>query len=197
MNRWPFTFRAKKFLQVLGFAACCIPMAQATQADEDPHAVEVAQQATDSLISAVLAAVLDVTNRTTPETIVPESQVISLLLANSKKAYRLLDGTGDPINKKNKAKGKFEKDALEAAKMGETTQEVIGNKLRTVIPLPYAVANCGICHDYDPEFVEGDIVGAVSLRVRLLRDLNGQRFLLVIEDGAPALYRPARSRVAQ
>ncbi len=173
MNRWQFTFRRKNFLRVLGFVACWAPMTQVALADspgDDPHAVEVAQQATDSLINALLAAVLDVTNRTTPETVVPESQVISLLLANKKKAYRLLDGTGNPINNKNKAKGKFEKDALEAAMMGETTQEVVGNKLRTVVPLPYAVANCGTCHEYEPEFAEGDYVGAISLRVQLLDD---------------------------
>lgn len=165
--------RAKKLVLALGVVAWAMPMSNAALSDShgyDADAVETAQEATDSLISALLAAVVDVTTRTTPETVVPESQVISLLLANSKKAYRLLDGTGDPIRNRNRPKGKFERDALEAALLGETTQEVKGNKLRTVIPLPFAAENCALCHANYLDYEVGDIIGAITLRVPLLKD---------------------------
>ena len=127
-----------------------------------------AQATTDSLISALLAAVLNITFRTTPETVAEESHAISLLLPPSQQAYRLIDGTGSPLNPLNVPRGAFETAALEAALAGETTQEVRGGKLLTVIPLPFAIANCSLCHAYTEQGIPpGAFVGAISLEVPL------------------------------
>ena len=96
-----------------------------------------------------------------------------MLLAKGRGAYRLIDGTGEPLNPRNKPWGKVEKDALAAALNGEITQVVQGNKLLSVFPLPYAAEACSICHtNYIPlaPGEEGDIVGAISIRVPIPKD---------------------------
>jgi hypothetical protein len=135
---------------------------------ENDVSLEVAEDATDTLLSSLLAAVLDVTDATTPENVVPNSLAISLLLPECQKGYRLLDGTGEPLDPRNVPNGDLERDALEDALAGETTQIVAQGKLLTVVPLPFADENCALCHTNYLDFEPGEIVGAVSLQVPLL-----------------------------
>ena len=162
MNRWnSYVASGKAFVM-----AAAIGLGTASSASADEAA---AQATTDSLINALIAAVLDITDRTTPATVGPESHAISLLLPASQRAYRLLDGTGDPINPLNVPNGRFESEALEAALVGQTTQRVRGRKLLTVTPLPNAAANCTLCHDNYAEFAPGAVVGAISIEVPIAK----------------------------
>ena len=73
-----------------------------------------------------------------------------------------------PLNPRNVPRGKFETEALEAALAGQTTQTVRGGKLLTVVPLPFAAANCSLCHAYTEQGIApGAVVGAISLEVPL------------------------------
>jgi hypothetical protein len=157
-------------LLVVGIAAWCMPApirAIAVSPLENDLAVEVAEDATDALLSSLFAAVLEITDATTPENVAPNSLAISLLLPECQKGYRLLDGTGEPLDPRNVPNGDFERDALEDALAGQTTQIVAQGKLLTVVPLPFADANCALCHTNYFDFEPGEIVGAVSLQLPL------------------------------
>ena len=132
--------------------------------------VEEAQATTDALAGAVLAAIGSITAATTDDNITENSEAISLLLPKGKGAYRLLDATGDPLNKLNKPKGRFEAVALDNARNSVTTQEVKGQYLLTVVPLTLTSENqeaCARCHSNYEYIVVPDIVGAASFRIKL------------------------------
>ena len=131
-----------------------------------------AQQTTAVLASALVAAVASITEATppgsSPELIEANSEAISMLVPGRRSAYRLLDAIGDPLNPQNIARGRFERDAMDALLEGAPqVQEVAGNSLRTVIPLTNDMhPNCVTCHTAYDEYPSGTVVGAASLRVQ-------------------------------
>lgn len=126
---------------------------------------EGAKRATDSLASALLSAVGNITANVTPETFEADSLAVSLLLPGCQDTYRLIDGTGNPLDPGNVPVDSFEKKALKEALKGKTTQEVENGFLRTVVPLTFSSENCAVCHLNYFEFELDEIIGAAAFKV--------------------------------
>lgn len=162
--------RARASLLAMALALSCLPLSNAVRADSpeiDTDAVQTARETTESLINALLAAVLDITSRTTAENVVPNSQAISLLLPHARPAYRLLDITGEPIDPRNRPRGRAEREAAERAAQGESTEILRRRALKTYVPLPLAVENCVACHDNYAGLELGTIVGVIAVKAPL------------------------------
>lgn len=76
---------------------------------------------------------------------------------------RLVDATGEPLNKNNLPKGEFEKRAVAKIKGGEAYYDEVGEKdgkpvLRAATVVPVVMKQCQTCH---PGFKEGDVLGAL------------------------------------
>jgi hypothetical protein len=77
---------------------------------------------------------------------------------------RLIDATGEPINKKNVAESPFEKRALAKLKKGEKFYGELGlvkdkPVLRAATPVPVVMKSCIECH---PGLKEGQLMGALT-----------------------------------
>jgi hypothetical protein len=80
---------------------------------------------------------------------------------------RLLDASGEPIEKKNVAKDEFEKAAVAALKAGKPGYEQIVEKdgkryLRSATPIPVVLQKCTICHPNYENAKKGEAIGAIS-----------------------------------
>lgn len=80
---------------------------------------------------------------------------------------RLVDATGDPVNKANVAKSAFEKEAVAKIKGGKPYVEEIGTSkgkpvLRAATVVPVVMKACINCH---PGHKEGDVLGFISYEV--------------------------------
>jgi hypothetical protein len=80
---------------------------------------------------------------------------------------RLIDATGEPINKANVAKSDFEKRAIEKLKKGEKYVSEVGRQddrpiLRAATPVPVVMKQCITCH---PGNKEGELLGALTYEV--------------------------------
>jgi hypothetical protein len=85
-------------------------------------------------------------------------------LAKSGRTTRLLDATGEPINKDNVAKTAFEKKAIAELRKGKTTYEEVGEVkgkpvLRVATAIPVVLGSCINCH---PGLKEGQLIGALA-----------------------------------
>jgi len=129
-----------------------------------PQDVTSAQQTTTALANMVVAALKNITENTTPETVVANSEAVTLILAHCQDHYGLLAGTKPPLNPKNVSHDAFETKALQLALTGQTTQVVQGNRLRTVVPLNF-VQKCALCHTNFAGLPLNAIVGAAEFNV--------------------------------
>lgn len=80
---------------------------------------------------------------------------------------RLIDTTGEPVNKVNIAKSDFEKQAVEKLKAGKDYYSEVGEKggrpvLRAATRVPVVMKQCISCH---PGNKEGDLIGALVYEV--------------------------------
>jgi hypothetical protein len=80
---------------------------------------------------------------------------------------RLVDATGEPVNRANAAKTPFEKAAIESLKKGKSYFEEVGEKdgrpvLRAATVVPVVMKQCISCH---PGRKEGDLLGAIVYEV--------------------------------
>jgi hypothetical protein len=80
---------------------------------------------------------------------------------------RLIDATGEPINKANVAQSDFEKRALQKLKKSTTYYSEVGRKdnrsvLRAATPVPVVMKQCINCH---PGYKEGELLGALTYEV--------------------------------
>jgi hypothetical protein len=80
---------------------------------------------------------------------------------------RLLDATGEPLNKANAPKSSFEIRAVEQIKSGKPYYEEIGTKndrpvLRAATVVPVVMDQCIVCH---PGHKKGDVLGALVYEV--------------------------------
>ena len=83
------------------------------------------------------------------------SAAIALFAAMKKKGWhevRLLDATGDPLEKNNSPKDGFEKAAVKQLKSGKAYYERVVLKkgkpyLRAATPIPVVLKKCTLCHD--------------------------------------------------
>ncbi|MEM7308686.1 MAG: DUF3365 domain-containing protein [Planctomycetota bacterium] len=131
-----------------------------------------AEQTTVALADALVAAVASISDTvpagSDPLEIAAASKAVSLLLPPGKKAYRLTDATGDPLDPKNDPKGTFEVQGLQDLVAGAPlVQQVIGGKLRTLVPLTSDMhPNCMTCHTNYAGLPSGTVVGAASLAVK-------------------------------
>jgi hypothetical protein len=82
---------------------------------------------------------------------------------------RLIDGTGDPVNKANLPKTDFEKAAIAQMKAGKKYHEEVaadGSVLRVATIVPVVMKQCITCH---PGKKEGDLLGAIVYEVPIKR----------------------------
>lgn len=162
MAVWDGSLRKHALLVALGVVVSSASMSKPTFAD--------AETTTNALINALVAAVVNVTEDTVETgNVGPNSRAISLLVPRGA-AYRLVDASGDPLDPRNKPRGRFEKQGLQKL-VGQpafsTVQDEGSRKLRTLFSLPF-LPGCETCHtNYARDFEEGDIVGAISVKVRL------------------------------
>ena len=128
--------------------------------------VEKAIRTTEIFANAIFAAVGSVTNDVTDDTVEADSSAVSLLVRYNP-AVRLL-GISDPLGGISSRPGsKLEVKAFADALKGMTTQQIDGNNLFTVVPLPF-LDGCEVCHEnFADDFNEGDPVGAVSVSVQI------------------------------
>ena len=80
---------------------------------------------------------------------------------------RLLDATGEPVNKANVARTTFEKRAIEKLNAGEAYYSEVAHKdgqpvLRAATRVPAVMKQCISCH---PGSKEGDLLGALVYEV--------------------------------
>jgi hypothetical protein len=80
---------------------------------------------------------------------------------------RLIDATGDPINKANVAQSDFEKRAIQKLSKGTAYFAEVGRKsdrpvLRAATPVPVVMRQCITCH---PGHKEGELLGVLTYEV--------------------------------
>ena len=80
---------------------------------------------------------------------------------------RIVDATGDPVNRQNVAKTDFEKRAVGVIKGGKPYYEEVGEKdgkptLRAATVVPVVMDQCLNCH---PGCKKGDVMGALVYEV--------------------------------
>lgn len=94
-------------------------------------------------------------------------RVFAYVEKNGGPRVRLIDATGEPVNKSNVAKSDFEKRALKKLHKGETYVSEVGRKedqpvLRAATPVPVVMKQCISCH---PGHKEGELLGALVYEV--------------------------------
>jgi hypothetical protein len=82
-------------------------------------------------------------------------------------AGRLLDATGEPLNKANAPKSDFEKRAIDKIKGGKAYYDEVGEKngkpvLRAATIVPVVMDQCIVCH---PGHKKGELLGALVYEV--------------------------------
>ena len=100
---------------------------------------------------------------------------VALFDAVKKKGWhevRLLDATGDPIEKKNAAKDDFEKKAIKTLKSGKSYYEQVVKKngdryLRAATPIPVVSKKCIMCHEHYADAKKGEPIGALSYYLKI------------------------------
>ncbi|MCR9197858.1 MAG: DUF3365 domain-containing protein [Planctomycetaceae bacterium] len=93
-----------------------------------------------------------------------------LFVAAEKKGWhrvRLLDATGEPYSKENRAEDSFEKRAVARLLKGETWVEEIEQRngvrhLRVATPIPVVFEKCIMCHDNYRDVPAGQPIGALT-----------------------------------
>jgi len=80
---------------------------------------------------------------------------------------RLVDTTGEPINRANLPRNDFERRAVEQLRAGKTYYEEVGSKdgkpvLRAATAVPVVMKQCLACH---PGYKEGDLIGSLVYEV--------------------------------
>jgi hypothetical protein len=88
-------------------------------------------------------------------------------LAKGGRTTRLIDATGEPVNRDNVAKSAFEKKAVAELKKGKTSYEEVGEVkgkpvLRVATAVPVVLGSCINCH---PGLKEGQLIGALAYEV--------------------------------
>jgi hypothetical protein len=76
---------------------------------------------------------------------------------------RLVDATGDPLNRNNLPRSDFEKRAIAKLKAGKPYYDEVASNggkpvLRAATPVPVVMKQCLTCH---PGFKQGDLLGAL------------------------------------
>ncbi len=101
----------------------------------------------------------------------PAAHVAKKVFAHMEKSgwgtARLIDATGEPVNKANIARTAFEKRALEKLSAGKTYYSEVARKdgqpvLHAATPVPAVMKQCISCH---PGSKEGDLLGALVYEV--------------------------------
>ena len=157
---------SKRFVVLMIVASVVLTLGAGQNLTAQP--LQMAIETSETLANAATAAVLDITEHVTVATVEADSEAVTLLIGRNP-AIRLI-GEIDPLGNNSQPHGAFEQEALEAAiNHGETTQELQGNHLVTMIPLvsgPVGEAggNCNLCHT---TFTDGQRVGVLGLRVQL------------------------------
>ena len=93
--------------------------------------------------------------------------------AVSKKGWhdvRLIDATGLPVEEKNVAKDKFEKEGIQKLKAGEKYYDKVVEqdgkyRLRAITPVPVVMKKCVMCHDHYADAKDGEPIGAISYSI--------------------------------
>lgn len=136
-------------------------------------AITTAEQTTETLTQALVAAVASISDSVPPGAPAIELQAasvaVSLLLPESQEAYRLVDATGDPIDPGNLPQDEFEFRGLMQLVDGvPQVQRIQGSDLRTLVPLTNDMhPNCISCHTNFGALPPSSVVGAAALRVGL------------------------------
>ena len=153
----------------LTFAPCII------QADPPPKQAEIdfAMEVKNTLRDRLMALLLNEFENTTPENFEAGNEAISLVFDDNNPSFRLVGDFG-PLRKSDLPSDSWEKDALEAAKIGFG----FGPDVRKVNDKYYtresiALANfdpsCSICHQNFGPVDPKQYVGALMLRVSVHR----------------------------
>jgi hypothetical protein len=155
-------------------------VARASQ-DRPPSDSQVAfaQQVSDLLLNELVAALFQEFNETTPQNVEHGKQAISLIFNDLNRDIRLV-GTFDPLGGDNaRPDGRFERQALQAALVGESVTAVqkVNNTwyYRRTVPLSNTFHTaCVLCHEnFTADFFArtnnpGQWVGALMLRVPIV-----------------------------
>lgn len=100
---------------------------------------------------------------------------IALFDAMKKKGWhdvRLLDATGQPIEKKNSPQDDFERGAVKALKAGKAWHEEVVDKdgkkyLRAATPIPVVLKKCVMCHAHYEKAGKNEPIGALSYTLQI------------------------------
>jgi hypothetical protein len=97
------------------------------------------------------------------------SELFAAMKKNGWHEAHLVDATGKPINKANRPRDDFERKAIEKIKAGEKYYEEVegtgdNRTLRAATIVPVVMKKCIICH---PGFKEGDLLGAISYKLKV------------------------------
>lgn len=140
--------------------------------EPDKAAVERTRETVRMLDDLYKSAIIHVTNTyVKARERTPAARAAKLIFKDmSSKGWhvaRLVDATGEPVNKANVAKSAFEKQAVEKIKGGKTYYEEIGTAkgkpvLRAATVVPVVMKACINCH---PGHKEGEVLGIISYEV--------------------------------
>jgi hypothetical protein len=135
----------------------------------DPAAVERTRETIKMLDDLYKLSIVHVTNTyVKARERTPAARVAKLVFKDmASKGWhtvRLIDATGEPINKKNVAETSFEKRALAKLKKGEKYYEELATVkdkavLRAATAVPVVMKSCIDCH---PGLKEGKLMGALT-----------------------------------
>ncbi len=165
---------------IITAAAVALLMPQAAQGegkkDEDPAVARTRKQV-KMLDDLYKTAVVLITTHYVEEDsdLAAGEAAIALFAAMKAKGWhevRLLDATGDPIEKRNSPQDAFEKAAVKSLLDGQGWHEEIvkrDNKryLRAATPIPVVLKKCVMCHDHYKDVPQGQAIGALSYTIEI------------------------------
>jgi hypothetical protein len=157
-----------------GAAAVCNPGPGRTADRAAPDAAAVARTRTEvkMLDDLYKSAIVHITRtyvkaRERTPAAAAAKQIFKDMAAKGWHEARLLDATGEPVNKANRPRTAFEKRAITQLKDGKPYYEEVdahGGKpvLRAATPVPVVMQACVNCH---PHTREGQLMGAIVYEV--------------------------------
>lgn len=158
-------------------AALLRTQAAAPQAKPKDAAVERTRKQVKMLDDVYKSAIVLITsNYVTEESdLAAGAAFVALFNAMKEKGWhevRLLDATGEPIEKKNTPRDDFEREAIKRLKAGDGWYEQIVERdgkryLRAATPVPVVLKKCTLCHDHYNDAKPGEAIGALGYTIEI------------------------------
>jgi hypothetical protein len=162
---------AAGFLAAWAMGSGLTPARDATPKGPDDAAISRARDTVQMLDDVYKAYVINITDTYVDTGKPPAAKVTKKVFQHMKKkgwhTGRLVDTTGDPVNRANLPQSEFEKTAVAKLKAGKSYYDEIAYKdnklvLRAATVVPVVMKKCIDCH---PGKKEGELIGALVYEV--------------------------------